>query len=74
MPLNGFVTGRKLWVEIKSNSVRIDFIGRLLYLTEKEGENYHLQFRDGPSLSFNKADLDTGTVACHEVPTTREET
>lgn len=74
MPLNGFVVGRKLWVEISCNSVQVGFIGRLLYLTEKEGENYHLQFRDGPSLSFNRADLDAGKVVCQEVPAREAQT
>lgn len=68
MPLNGFKPGKTLWVELNCKSIRADFLGRLLYVTETEGNNYHLQFHGGFTLTFNREDLEAGHIKCHEHP------
>jgi len=66
VPVNGFAAGKRLWVEIVCGSIRVDFIGKLLYVTETDGPTYCLQFHDGFTLSFKQADLEAGRVACRE--------
>ena len=71
--LSNFATGKRLWVEIVCDSVRADFIGTLLYLTETAGDHYDLCFQGGFTLSFTTADLEAGRVACHQYAVPEEE-
>jgi len=68
MPLNGFIVGKRVWIEIVCGSVRADFLGVISHLTEVPGENYHIEFRGGFSMSFNIEDLKLGRVIAHEHP------
>jgi hypothetical protein len=67
MPVNGFTAGKWVWVEIISGSMRADFHGVIGHVAETPGENYHVEFRGGFSLSFTRTDLEAGRVVCHEM-------
>lgn len=64
MPVNGFIAGKRVWVQVVLGSVRADFVGVIAHVTEMPGENYHVEFRGGFSVSFTQGDLDLGRVTC----------
>lgn len=66
MPVNGFVTGRRVWVEIVCGSLRADFLGVVNRISEAEEQHYHIQFKGGFEMSFHQTDLDTGRVKVHD--------
>lgn len=66
MPVNGFVAGKRVWVELICGSIRADFLGVIGHVTETTGENYHVEFRGGFSISFNRSDLKLGRLVVHD--------
>jgi hypothetical protein len=66
MPVNGFVPGKRVWVELLWGGMRADFIGVIGALNEMPGGNYHVEFRGGFSLSFNQTDLKLGRIIVHD--------
>lgn len=66
MPVNGFAAGKRVWVELVSGSLRADFIGVIGHVSETFGENYHVEFRGGFSISFTRNDLEAGRVIAHK--------
>jgi hypothetical protein len=66
MSVNGFVAGKRVWVELVCGSIRADFIGVIGHVSETPGENYHVEFRGGFAISFTQGDLERGRVIAHD--------
>ena len=65
MPVNGFVAGKRVWIEVVCGSMRADFLGVIGHITEME-DGYHIEFRGGFSVSFTEEDLRLGKIIAHD--------
>lgn len=62
---DGFILGERIWVEVICGSVRFEFLGRVLHVTETLGGNFHVGFVEGGSINFNHRDIETRIVVVH---------
>lgn len=61
MAVNGFAAGKRIWVEICAGTIRADYIGTVLYVTESKA-GYCIQFVGGFVVNFSEEDLRQGRV------------
>lgn len=67
MPINGFAAGKRLWIQIHCGTLRADYVGVVLYVTEA-ASGYRVQLDGGFSVSFSDADLREGRVTALDYP------
>lgn len=66
MPVNGFVAGKRVWVELACGTMRADFVGVIGCINDMPEGHYHIEFRGGFSMSFTEADLKLGKIIVHD--------
>jgi len=67
MPINGFAAGKRLWIQIHFGTLRADYVGVVLYVTEA-ASGYRVQLEGGFSVSFSEDDLREGRVTALHFP------